>query len=313
MKKKLLIILGPTATGKTDLAINIAKKLNGELIACDSRQIYKGLDLGSGKYPNQYKNVEKSHGLWRVDGVAIHLYDLLEPQQIFSAADFAAQAKVVLKKMSPDKLPILVGGGGLYIRALLSGLSNQVDINPTLREHLESESLESLQKLAKEKNVEKFDRLNNSDKNNKRRLVRQLEVLEQGVVSVIEGIEKDYETLKVGLTGPRDYLYQRVNDRVDSRLESGLVEEAKGLIANGLTLERMHQLGLEYDVLADLIEGRIGEEEFKSILKQKIRNYLKRQLTWFNKEPNVKWFDITEVKLPEVEKTVSEWYHTGNE
>src|SRR3989344_1102266 len=206
-KKQLLVILGPTATGKTDLAISLAKKFNGELVSCDSRQVYMGLDIGTGKLPGGRWKMED--GKWIVNGISIHLYDVVDPKTQYSVAHFVKDAGRVIENIRKrGKLPIIVGGTGLYLKALLYGLSNlAVPADKSLRKKLEKLSREDLQIKLQKISPEKWKSLNYSDRQNPRRLVRAIELeisSRRSPFDHLRGDLADYEVLKIGLTAPRE-------------------------------------------------------------------------------------------------------------
>lgn len=311
---KLLVILGPTATGKTDLALYLAKRFNGELISCDSRQVYTGLDIGTGKLPTDLR-IKKGNGWWEIDGIKVWMYDVANPSIQYTVADYVKDARRIVEDIKGrGKLPITVGGTGLYLRTLLYGLSNlSVPLDKKLRQQLEKLSISQLQEKLKEISPQRWDRLNYSDKQNPRRLIRAIEL---GVSKVGKsdlgnwGLSKEFNILKIGLTASRDILYQRADKRVVSRIKAGMIEESKVLNKEGLSLKRMRQLGLEYGILADFLEGKIkNRKELTRILQGKIHGFIRRQLTWFKKERDVSWFDITRKgSHSEVEKLVAIWY-----
>lgn len=311
---KLLVVLGPTATGKTDLAIDLAKKFNGELIACDSRQVYKGLDIGTGKMPGRSLNVkaQKLKGYWIVGGIKIWMYDVTDPLHQYNVAQYINDVKKILPKI-PDKLPIIVGGTGFYLKGLLEGFTNlSVPRDEGLREELNSLMVKQLQSYLKKISKLKFDKMNQSDRNNKRRLIRKIEIskFDSGKKKIVGGILGKNNILKIGLKAPRDILIERINSRVVSRVNSGMIEEAVYLHSNGLSLERMRELGLEYSVLADYLEKKKTLEGVIEVLQTRIRQYAKRQLTWFKKEKQVRWFDISSPEWRrEVERVVKDWYN----
>lgn len=315
---KILIILGPTATGKTDLAIKLAKKLNGEIISADSRQVYKGLDIGTGKMPGgnngQWKidneKLKKNKGYWKVDGIRIWMYDVADPNSQYNVALFVKDATEIIDDIyKRGKLPIVVGGTGLYIKALLQGLPNlSMPIDQELRRELEGLSKEQLQERLQIMDDKKWQSLNSSDKQNPRRLIRAIEL--SGVKKVNSRVPK-FNVLKIGLTGSKDLLFKKVDESVVLRLKKGMTKEAESLYEGGLSLSRMRQLGLEYGVLADYLEKTIStKEELIIKLQQKIHGYVRRQLTWFKKEKEASWYEINDPKLAsKVEKNVGKWYH----
>ncbi len=292
MSKKILILLGPTATGKTDLALSLAKKFNGELVACDSRQVYKHLDIGTGKMPSQKAKIKKSQGKWEINGIKVWMYDEVEPTAQFNAFEYAQTALKVIKTIGAEgKLAIIVGGTGLYLKTLFEGIDRLPPANLELRDRLNQLSLEELQSRVVTLSPIRWERLNNSDKNNPRRLIRIIEQVSMyGYIDTnlsLATLNHD-DILKIGLTAPRPILNERIDLRLNSRLNQGLVKEAKLLLENGVSLDRMRQLGLEYRCLADLLEGKITRALFTKTLKTKIHQYAKRQLTWFKKEQNVR-------------------------
>lgn len=308
--EKLLIILGPTATEKTDLALSLAKKFNGELVSCDSRQVYKGLDIGTGKLPSKSKKlkVKRQKYCWEIDGVKVWMYDVADPREQYTVYDYVQDAnKVIAEIQKRKKLPIVVGGSGLYLKAIIEGLPNlAIPINKKLRQQLEKLSLVDLQKKLQQSEPERWEKMNYSDRQNRRRLIRAIELV--GVKPIIKKMQS-FNVLKIGLTAPRDVLYKRADEAVLTRIKQGMVEEAKKLHEQGLSLKRMRSLGLEYGVLADYIDGKIKDKLVLS-LQGKIHGFLRRQLTWFKKEKDIIWFDISKKNFPlNLEKTITKWYH----
>lgn len=306
--KKVLVILGPTATGKTDLAIFLGRKFNGELISADSRQVYKGLDIGTGKYPSG-KKIKKGNGFWKVDDVKIWLYDVASPKRQYTVAHYAKNAnKVIEEILQKGKLPILIGGSGLYIKAVVDGLSNlDIPVDQKLRKNLEKLNLNKLQEELKTASLEKWQKMNYSDRQNSRRLVRAIELARSTGYS--SSMQK-YQALKIGLTAPREILYQRADGRVISRIDQGMINEAEKA---GISLKRMKQLGLEYGVLATFLDGQIGKEQLIQTMQGKIHGFIRRQITWFKKDKNIHWFDIEKQDLcVKVEKLISGWYDSSH-
>ena len=321
--KKILVILGPTATGKTDVALFLADKFNGELVACDSRQVYVGLDVGTGKLPSGRWKVDdgrlkKGKGYWEIDGGKVWMYDVVNIDRQYTVGDYVKDAsKVIDEIVVRGRLPIIVGGTGLYLRALLEGLDNlQKPVDPDLRGKLGKLTLPQLQKKLQELSPKRWQNLNNSDRNNPRRLLRSIELLSMnpyiGTQKHYQGLVKKFDVIKIGLTAPRQELYKKVDSRILKRLSEGMLGEAEDLFKKDLTIEKMKSLGLEYGVLADFLVGEIKTQtELTSILKGKIHGYVRRQLTWFKKEKDVLWFDITDKNMSlKIAKTVHKWYDT---
>lgn len=321
MIRRLLVILGPTSTGKTDLALKLAKKFNGELVSCDSRQVYKGLDIGTGKMPSELK-IEKGNGWWQVNGGKIWMYDVADWRKQYTVYDYVNDAsKIINQILKRGKLPIIVGGTGLYFKALLEGLPTlEIPVNLKLRKALEKLSLHQLQDRL-QKSTERWEKMNNSDRQNPRRLTRAMEIASADFTSeeslratVRGGFKKNFNILKIGLTAPREILYKRIDERVINRLDQGMIEESEKLHKRGLSFERMKQLGLEYGILADYLQGKISEIELVKVLQGKIHGYARRQITWFKKEKDVFLFDITQSDWCEqLENKVSSWYYLVND
>ena len=318
---KLLVILGPTSTGKTDLALQLAHKFSGELISVDSRQLYKSLDIGTGKIPQltfTKRHLAKKNRFWEIDGIKVWMYDVVNPEQQYTVADYIKDAKKVIRNIQRrDKLPIVVGGTGLYIKALLYGFSSlSIPVDWKLRKKLEQLSTTQLQEKLKNLSPKKWNSLNHSDGQNPRRLVRAIE-LELGKGNQVipdlrsQGLVKEFHILKIGLTTQRKILYERADKSVINRIKAGMISEAKELHKNGLSFKRMRQLGLEYRVLADFLERKIEtRDKLLKILQGKIHGYIRRQSTWFKKEKDTNWFDITTSDyLNIIENLVSDWYN----
>ncbi len=341
--KKVLVILGPTAIGKTDLGLNLAKKFNGEIISCDSRQVYRGLDIGTGKLPSQKSPAspseatpkageagrakvksQKYQNYWEINGIKIWMYDVVEPQTQYSVADYVKDAWKVIKDIEKrDKLPIVVGGTGLYLKALFEGLPNlAIPVDEKLRGTLQQLSLQQLQEKLQTMSPVKWKLLNESDRQNPRRLLRSIELKTmypyRQQMKNLEFRIKNYDILKIGLMAPRQILNQRIDAWVLSRIDQGMVDEAASFHQQGLTFSRMRQLGLVYGCLADLLEGKITREQFAPVLKTKIHQYAKRQMTWF-KNPSagsgfINWFNISQSGWKKkVEKEVFSWYDAGDD
>lgn len=311
--KKLLCIVGTTATGKTDIALDLAALWQSELVSCDSRQVYKGLDLGTGKEPGQKQSFSKHEKYWIINGIKIWMYDVVTPKQQYSVSDYIADAKdIVTNLWSKNKLPIIVGGTGYYLQGLLEG--NETAAFPSdqqLREELERMDLSLLQEKFKNLSPDIYEHLNNSEKNNGRRLIRKIEIALSSEGEKVEGLKKQCQVLIIGLTAPKGVLDDRIEKRVIKRVKEGMIQEAVDLHAKGLSFDRMRQFGLEYGVMADFLEGHIkNENEFVLVLQQKIKQYAKRQMTWFKRDKEIVWFDITETDYQaKVEKLVQDWYN----
>ncbi len=328
---KILVILGPTATGKTDLAIKLAEKFYGELLSCDSRQVYRGLDIGTGKIPNskfQISNTKKQNGLWEINGVKIWMYDVADLKKQYTVFNYVKDANKTIKDIiKRGKLPIIVGGSGLYLEALLYGLPNlAIPIDQNLRNKLINLTIKQLQQELQKLSPLRWGELNESDRQNPRRLVRAIELETSPRRSSFDyfdfaqyryaqdhlrGVNTSFNALKIGLTAPREVLYKKADRKVMGRINQGMIEEVKDLQKMGLTLKRMRQLGLEYGVLADYLEGNINnKEDLIKRMKGKIHGLIRRQLSWFKKEKEVFWFNIaTADYLDKIDKVVIDWYN----
>ena len=289
-KIKIVVILGPTASGKSDLAVNLAKKFNGEIISADSRQVYKGLDIGTGKITKR-----------EMRGVKHHLLDVADPKKQFSVSDFVGLAHKVIEEIMREKpartvrggLSIICGGTGFYIDALLGDKQiPEVPPNPELRKKLEKKNADKLFKI-----LQKLDptRAKNIDAKNPRRLIRAIEICKalghvpKQIRNPKHQIRNKFKILKIGLKIPNKKLKERINERLEKRLKQGMIAEAKRLYKNGLSYKRMRQLGLEYRRLADYLTGKISKSELTSLLQTEIYQYAKRQLTWFNRDKSIVW------------------------
>lgn len=320
MRNKLLVILGATSTGKTDVALDFAKKLNGEIISADSRQVYKYLDIGTGKMPSQLSSIKyqisRGRGLWIVNGIKIWMYDVVNPEVRFNLYEYITEAQEVLKNIErSEKLLIIVGGTGLYIRSLLEGISDfGTDEDSKLRETLEDLTADEIADKILLSSPETHKKLNESEIKNQRRLVRIYEKLLSPHESVkkFNGIAENYDVLKIGLTADIKILRERIKKRLIKRINQGMIEESQRLLARGiLTKERMEQLGLEYRYIEKYLNGEIKTEaKLIEVLSLKIGQYAKRQLTWFKREKGVIWFDVTYPEaLQELDSAVLNWYN----
>lgn len=314
--KKAVVILGPTATGKTDLGLVLAGRLNGEIIACDSRQVYRFLDIGTGKEPFGSYSIEKHHLYWKVKDIKIWMYDVVDPSQRYTVKAYTLQVKKIIQKISATKkLPIIVGGTGLYLRSLTDGLSNlSIPVDLKLRAELESLNLLALQEKLKQLSISKWQNLNDSDKKNKLRLLRSIELISMNPYigkEIFGPILKEFDVIKIGLTAPRPEIRQRINKRLDLWFEQGFIDEGIRLVNTGVSFLRMRELGLEYSLLADYFQGSIDYQTLVEKLRTKNLQYAKRQMTWFKKEPDVNWFDVTTLNwMDQVENTLISWYHS---
>ncbi len=291
---KILVILGATATGKSDLAVKLAKKYNGEVISADSRQVYKGLDIGTGKITTE-----------EMQGIKHHMLDVVDPNETFTVAGWQKQTEEIIEKiLDKNMLPIICGGTGFYIQAIVDGLVlPTVPPNDELRKELDMKTLEELQNILEKTDPERYA---NIDTKNKVRLVRAIEIAESlGSVPKIHKKDSKYEILQIGLRVDDEELKSKIKNRVVSRIKKGMVLEAENLHKNGLSFERMKELGLEYGLLSSLLQNEITEQEFEERLQTEIWQYAKRQNTWFKKDDSIKWFNPNETE--QIEFEVKSW------
>ncbi|MDO8487320.1 MAG: tRNA (adenosine(37)-N6)-dimethylallyltransferase MiaA [Candidatus Curtissbacteria bacterium] len=303
----MLVVFGPTSTGKTNLAISLAKKFNGELISADSRQVYKNLDIGTGKVSPESK-IKKHSKYWKVDGIKIHGFDLVEPGDCFTVFDFLKFATDKINDLKKQqKLPIIVGGTAFYINALLKGVDTEgIAPNYKLRSVLEKLSIPDLYKKLLNINPQKATSLNQSDKNNPRRLIRAIEINLSKVNQHKSPRPITERLLTVGLTAPNDYLYTTADKWLKARLDQGMIQEVGSLIKSGVNGVWLDNLGLEYRWITRYIQGQISLDDALERLKGDIHGLIRRQKTWFPKFEDMKVFDITNSNWrQELEKTIS--------
>jgi len=276
---KLIVILGPTASGKTDLAVFLAKKLKGEVVSADSRQIYKEMDIGTAKVTKK-----------EMTGVPHYLIDIIPPNKTFTLAQYKIRTIKIIKDIQRrGKTPFLVGGTGLYIKAVVENLQiPKVAPNPALREKLEKKTNEELLKDLAKLDPQAAETI---DRKNKRRLVRALEVciLSGKPFSALKIKGKPmFEVLQLGISVPRQTLYRRINQRVERQIKDGLIDEVKNLSRKyGWNLPSLSGIG--YKEFKPYFEEKITLREAKKNLKQNTRQYARRQMTWFRKDKSIQW------------------------
>jgi len=297
MNKQLLCIVGPTATGKTKLAVSLAKCFDGELISADSRQVYLSMDIGTGK--------DKAS----LEGIPIYMYDVVAPDEPFNVTNYKEQACGCIDDcMKREKLPILVGGSGLYISSILHPFTVSVGPNAVLRDELATYTKRQLQEKLQEVGKKYWDALNKSDRENPRRLMRKIEIALGGQTE-IRGEEMPYDVLQIGLTEPLGVLYKRIDERVDERVKQGMIQEIQTLINKGYTWDLPSMSGLGYRQWKPYIEGTATKEEVIRKWKYEEHAYARRQMTWFRKDKTIHWFKrgATGVEQ-EIESLVRSWY-----
>ena len=289
--QKVIVICGPTASGKTALSIELANKINGEIVSADSMQIYKEMNVGTAKPSKE-----------EMQGIKHYLIDCVEPTRRYSVSDFKNDAIKAIEKILEDrKNPIVVGGTGLYVNSLIYGIdypeiNTDFEYRKKLEERAEREGLEKLYEEAYRIDEEAMKSISHNDK---KRILRVLEIFKETgktktqveIESKKNGIKYDYRVFAIDM--PRDVLYERINKRVDLMLENGLIEEVKNIYEKyGKELITSIQ-AIGYKEVIEYLEGRYSKEEMIEKIKMETRRYAKRQITWFKKIDNIIWLDST--------------------
>lgn len=309
-RPKVLIIVGPTASGKSALGVALARKFsargrsalggNGaEIISADSRQVYRGLDIGTGKITNR-----------EMRGVPHHLLDVASPKRKFSAANFINDAKVAIANISQKgKVPMIVGGTGYYIDALVGRiLVPDVPPNIKLRAELSKKTAVELYALLGQMDPRRARAMATlSERNNKVRLIRALEIVAATgrVPAPTDTSQSDFDTLWIGINPPLKALENKIEKRLIARIKKGMIAEAVRLKKEGLSYKRMEELGLEYRSLARFLQKKITRQEMIEELKRDIRRYAKKQMMYWKRNTDIRWFPPTKKGL--LEKTVRDW------
>ncbi len=318
---KLLVICGPTSSGKTSLALKLAKKFNGEIISADSRQVFQSMDIGTGKDLPQSSEItyefEDEFGYYDIKGIKVWGYDLVDPKEAFSVSQYIDfSRKIINRVLSNNSLPILVGGTGLYIKGVVDGIQTaSIPTNKLLRQKLETKSVEELFEMLSQMDAIKAGSLNSSDRKNPRRLVRAIEIATSKIDHIENSFEKNakkFNPLFVGLTVPKDLLFQKIDERVEERVKTGIKKEINTLLKNGVSWDDQSMSSLGYGIWKDYFEGNKSEDKIIVEWKNQEKSYTKRQMTWFKKEKRINWIDPTKNNhLLEVEKLVEKWYKSN--
>ena len=272
---ELITILGPTASGKTKLAVNLAYSYDGEIISADSRQIYRGMDIGTGKDLDEYH--------FNGQNIPYHLINIIDPTENYSVYHFQKEFYLVKNNIKNNgKLPILCGGTGLYLDSILLDYKfENIDANQNLREKLESKSKEYLIKYLKNLNKEFFEKWNIDTK---RRIIRGIELaIKNGKPEIYSKPNKNLNSCTIGIRYPRDVIKKRITSRLDYRLNNGMIEEVEMLIQNGLPKTRLDYFGLEYKFVRKYLDGELVKEELFELLNIAIHQFAKRQSSWFRR------------------------------
>lgn len=318
--KKLLIICGATGTGKTSLGIYLANKFGGEIISADSRQVYIGMDIGTGKdipkNSTYKKNNQKTGGYYQIGKTKIWGYDLISPKSEFSVAQYTRIAREIIKDIHKrKKLAILVGGTGFYIKSIVNGIeTSKIPQNKALRKNIQKLSTNELFEKIAQLDPIKAGSLNQSDRKNPRRLIRAIEIAtwklnNTGVV--IKDEKRNYDVLFIGLNLPKGILFEKIKSRVEKRI-NGIKKEILGLLRQGVSWSDQSMSSLGYRQWKEYFEAEESQE--KAVLRwfSEEKKYSRRQITWFKKCRNINWFDISEAGWREdVEKKVKKWYSSN--
>lgn len=281
---KLIVILGPTASGKTDLSIKIAKKFNGEIISADSRQVYKGMDIGSGKITKK-----------EMRGIPHYLLDVAKPKRKFTVAQYQKLARKAIKKnWRKNKIPVLVGGTGFYIQSVVDGIAiPEVKPDWKLRKKLEKKSNEELFLMLKKIDPKKAQTI---DRHNPRRLIRALEIVlktKKPVPLLKFGgspTPPDFSILEIGIKKTQEELKIQIKKRLLKRLKkNAMISEVKKLRASGLSWKRLEEFGLEYRFVAQYLQNKISYQKMIDKIQIESEHFVKRQMTWFKRDKRINW------------------------
>jgi len=296
--RDLIVVEGTNASGKSALGVRLAKALDGEIVSADSRQVFRGLDLGSGKITES-----------EMDGVRHHLLDVAEPGDFFSMADFQRLAYAAIEEISDrGKQPFLVGGTGLYVDSVADGYCLS-DKTPDFAYRAE---------LEKKTTPELYDMLTALlpgyavDRNNRNRVMRVLEKHHDGDLER-PGKQPRYRVLRLGVTWDRETLKKRIDERLERRLAQGMVEEVRGLMDAGVDPQFLEGLGLEYRYLKRYLTGEMEYETMKTELALAIKRFARRQMTWFRRHPDVVWLDMTGDPYAQAMRAIEDFKRSGRE
>jgi tRNA dimethylallyltransferase len=285
MKKLLVVIVGPTAVGKSAVAIELAERIGGEIVSCDSRQVYKYLDIGTAK-PTKAERKRVPH----------HLIDMVTPDEEFNAFLYAQKARQTISGIhNKKKVPILIGGSGLYTKAVIDGIFPGVGKSESIRKKLEKSTSATLHKRLRKIDAETAERLHPNDK---LRIIRALEVYQltgepiSAFQSALSPKRPGYNLMLIGLRRQRSELYQRINERVEGMLTKGLIEEVKDLIKKGFSQDLLASRGLGYKEIIGYLKGEYDLAEAIRLLKRNTRRFAKRQITWYNQEERIHWIEV---------------------
>lgn len=294
---KLVVIAGTNASGKSGLGIELAGKYDAEIVSADSRQVFTGLDLGSGKVtPEEMK------------GIPHYLIDVVNPNDFFSLSHYQKMAYEAIDDIhSRGKKAFVVGGTGLYVNSIVDGYNlNDAEPDFAIRKEVEEKTIDELIEIIKGTNPLALEKL---DLNNKRRLERAAEKVLTGKYNENPSTPK-YDTLVIGVTWPREVLYERIRERLDRRLDQGMIEEVENLRKNGASDDFLFRLGLEYRYILMYLRGEFKDfDAFYNKLFMEIRHLAKEQMTWFRKRSDIHWIDMTKDPFNEASLLIEEFYN----
>ena len=307
-KYNIIAICGPTASGKTSLAVKLALEFKGEIISGDSRQVFRGMDIGTGKDLNEYTTPDGN--------VPFHLIDVALPSEEYSLYRYLDDFKTAYNSITADKhLPFLAGGSGLYIEAALKGYTlPDAPINENLRKEMEILAMDKLDSILKNESEEIYRK---TDRSSKRRIIRGIEIarhMKYSDTGIIEN-ENTLNTLVIGINPPREILLKKIKKRLNDRFDEGMIQEVEELINSGITYERLIKLGLEYRYCALYIRGDITREEMKEKLNIAINRFSKRQVTWFRgmERRGLKIHWLNQASLEEARDIITKEYKPLNQ
>ncbi|WP_028307274.1 tRNA (adenosine(37)-N6)-dimethylallyltransferase MiaA [Desulfitibacter alkalitolerans] len=294
MGNKLIVIVGPTAVGKSKIGVELASQIKGEIVSGDSMQVYKGMDIGTAKI--------KEHEMFGTNNIKVkhHMIDIIPPQKDYSVADFQEDARNCINEINKsDKIPILLGGTGLYVRAVIDEYDFQVNVNHVTRLALLQIAQENgtfkLYKELKEIDADSAERIHPNDT---KRIVRALEYFKTTGKPISSSMVAGYKyslfspLVMIGLNIPRTILYERINQRVDTMIQEGLIEEVENLLKAGVKPTNTSMQAIGYKQVVEYLSKKRSLKETIEIIKRDTRRFAKRQLTWFRRDDRIKWFEV---------------------
>lgn len=296
-RPKVIVVIGQTSSGKTGFSLALAREICGEIISADSRQVYRGMDIGSGK-ASQEEQAFVPH----------HMFDIADPAvQTYTVSDFVSKGRQVISEITArGNIPIVVGGTFFYVDALLGKITvPNVPPNTELRKEL---SIKTTDELYEELYRKDIDRARTIDKHNRVRLIRSLEIIDTLGKVPAHSSDIPYQTFTVGLSLTPDELRQRIHDRLMTRIDAGMTDEVARLHDHGVSWEQLHAFGLEYRRSAEFLQGKLSKEDFVNILERDICAFAKRQMTWLKKDKSIHWYRHDD--HPRIIEDVKRWLRT---